>query len=423
MKHRFQLVLLLAFLVIIYTSSLSSWSKGAAEDLSTRNKPWSMDSHSPQQQASSESTLQLELEELLQKDDEKSIDNDGFTLPPEPVSPVKTDVISDTAAPCTTYDCVNDNPSPLTPTLPLPGAARKANAVIVILCRNSELDDMRRSLREFEDRFNRRYHYPYVFLNDDPFDDDFMASIRAMTESVVEFGQVPNEMWSVPEWVDEQRMHQCLLDYRIRGVLYGGSLSYRHMCRFNSGWFYRHPLIEKYDYYWRVEPGVHFFCDLLYDPFLYMQDNGKEYGFTITLKELPETIPTLWATTMEFAKANRINTTLLRFFSDEYDDYNLCHYWSNFEIASLNLWRDPKYQAYFDYLDQTGNFFYERWGDAIVHSLAAGMFLRKDQVHFFDDIGYQHDNFAHCTEDGNLGTCLCPLDIENFDDNQGSCLS
>ena len=66
------------------------------------------------------------------------------------------------------------------------------------------------------------------------------------------------------------------------------------------------------------------------------------------------------------------------------------------------------FQAYFDYLDETGNFFYERWGDAIVHSLAAGMFLNKSQVHFFDDIGYQHDNFAHCSDDGLLGTCLCP---------------
>ena len=37
----------------------------------------------------------------------------------------------------------------------------------------------------------------------------------------------------------------------------------------------------------------------------------------------------------------------------------------------------------------------ERWGDAPVHSLATAIFLRKDEVHFFDEIGYYHDPFMH----------------------------
>jgi alpha 1,2-mannosyltransferase len=43
----------------------------------------------------------------------------------------------------------------------------------VILARNSDLAGTVRSIREIEDRFNRRYRYPYVFLNDEPFDDKF----------------------------------------------------------------------------------------------------------------------------------------------------------------------------------------------------------------------------------------------------------
>lgn len=61
--------------------------------------------------------------------------------------------------------------------------------------------------------------------------------------------------------------------------------------------FFRHQLLEKYKYYWRVEPGVTFFCDLHYDPFLVMQDEKKVYGFTISLYEYQRTIPTLWETT------------------------------------------------------------------------------------------------------------------------------
>jgi alpha 1,2-mannosyltransferase len=32
-------------------------------------------------------------------------------------------------------------------------------------------------------------------------------------------------------------------------------------------------------------PDVRFFCTLSYDPFLFMQDEGKKYGFTISLPE------------------------------------------------------------------------------------------------------------------------------------------
>ncbi|RCI00956.1 alpha 1,2-mannosyltransferase 2.4.1 [Rhizopus stolonifer] len=304
-------------------------------------------------------------------------------------------------------------------------AARKnkEKAVIVALVRNSEIGAMRRTMRDFEDRFNRKYNYPYVFLNDEPFSEEFKGAVSAMTNAETKFGLVPESMWSVPKHVNQTVMNQQLSDYAARGVMYGGSLSYRHMCRFNSGFFYRHPLLDEYDYYWRIEPGVSFYCDLDYDPFHFMKENGKEYGFTITLKEIPETIPTLWEHTMKFAQQHELNTTLLRFFGDPKQGYNLCHYWSNFEIASLNLWRDERYQAYFDYLDKTGNFFYERWGDAIVHSLAAGLFLNKNQVHFFNDIGYRHDHFTHCINDGDLGRCMCPESFQNADTMWGSCLA
>lgn len=55
------------------------------------------------------------------------------------------------------------------------------------------------------------------------------------------------------------------------GVLYGSRESYHHMCRYFSGFIHRHPLLKEYDYYWRMEPNVHYYCDLDYDPFLYMK--------------------------------------------------------------------------------------------------------------------------------------------------------
>ena len=72
----------------------------------------------------------------------------------------------------------------------------------------------------------------------------------------------------------------------------------------------------------------------------------------------------------------------------------MCHFWNNFEIASFKIFRNELYLDYFNYLDQNGGFYYERWGDASVHSFYVSLMLRLDQIHRFENIGYGHiDNF------------------------------
>jgi alpha 1,2-mannosyltransferase len=141
------------------------------------------------------------------------------------------------------------------------------------------------------------------------------------------------------------------------GVLYGGSLSYRFMCRYNSGFFFRHPLALPYKYYWRVEPGVHFPCMLQYDPFKKMVLYKKKYSFFITHVEISETIPTLWNTTQSFARWYGADKGHLDLFKNRSGDFNGCHYWSNIEIADMDFFRSKDYLAYFDYLDGAGGFF------------------------------------------------------------------
>ena len=38
----------------------------------------------------------------------------------------------------------------------------------------------------------------------------------------------------------------------------------------------------------------------------------------------------------------------------------------------------------------------QRWGDAPVHSIAAALFAPKNQLHFFNEIGYEHAPYTHC---------------------------
>ncbi|KAJ3055465.1 alpha 1,2-mannosyltransferase 2.4.1 [Rhizophlyctis rosea] len=319
----------------------------------------------------------------------------------------------------------------VSPLIPQTHPSLRANAAIVILCRNSDLGQMLDTLSQFEDVFNREFGYPYVFINDVPFTPQFKNTIRQATRNLVEFGEVESESWSYPSWINQTKAEECMHKMEDDGVIYGGSLSYRHMCRFYSGFFFRHPLVRKYDWYWRVEPGVSFLCKIPYDPFVYMHQNNKEYGFVISLLEVAKTIPTLWEVTRDFAMSNGIGreqSKLLRFFvndeTGDLGDYNMCHFWSNFEIARRTLFDSPTYLSYFNHLDRAGGFFYERWGDAPIHSLALPLLgLNKSQVHFFNDIGYQHEHLTHCID--HVGqfqnTCQCG-GRRNFDRDESSCL-
>ena len=42
-----------------------------------------------------------------------------------------------------------------------------------MLVRNSELDSALSSVKQLEERFNKRFGYPWVFLNEVPFTDEF----------------------------------------------------------------------------------------------------------------------------------------------------------------------------------------------------------------------------------------------------------
>ncbi|KAJ2664144.1 hypothetical protein IWW48_000913 [Coemansia sp. RSA 1200] len=291
--------------------------------------------------------------------------------------------------------------------------SERANAAFVILTRNKELNSLCETLVQLEDRFNRRYNYPYVFVNNEPFSDEFKERIKNVVSGECHFGLIPNEHWSYPDYIDQTRAAEARKKMSEQKIIYGGSESYRHMCRYESGFFYRHPLMDQFKWYWRVEPGVKFACDIDYDPFMFMQENGKKYGFTISLKEYPKTIPTLWDVTTEFMAKNKDmipEKNLMDFVTNNKGGYNMCHFWSNFEIGDLDFLRSEQYSAYFDYLDRAGGFFYERWGDAPVHSLGVAMFLKKDEVHWFDDIGYFHSPLWNCPKGEANKKCWCPAE-------------
>lgn len=299
----------------------------------------------------------------------------------------------------------------------------KENATLVMLVRNSELKGALLSMRSLEDRFNHEYKYPWVFMNDVPFTDEFMTQTSFMASGRVYYELIPPEDWNPPPHIDNEKLEANMA--KSTDVIYGFSKSYRNMCHFNSGFFYKQKRLLNYDWYFRVEPDVEYMCDFLYDPFTLLRTSNKTYGFTITIPDYYNTIPTLWSNVKDFmAKYPQFlhpnnaldflttNETDIFYntFTDSNSEYNMCHFWTNFEIANLNFFRSEAYETYFNHLDQAGGFYYERWGDAPVHSIALALFLDRDAIHHFEDIGYYHPPYLSCPRSRDMlmvKRCIC----------------
>ncbi|KAH8600385.1 glycolipid 2-alpha-mannosyltransferase-domain-containing protein [Bisporella sp. PMI_857] len=331
----------------------------------------------------------------------------------------------------------------------------RANAAIVVLARNKELEGVIQSVKSLERHFNRWYNYPYVFLNDGEFNSTFKET----------FGQIDPAHWGFPDWIDPKVAKEGIAKQGDAAIMYGGMESYHAMCRFYSGFFYKHELLQKYEWYWRLEPEIKYFCDITYDPFLKMIEANKTYGFTIAVKELKETVPNIFRYASAYKRINNLTSQgLWEMFVEPQPDkpkdlpeddpnfkrplpeeilrgdpsrvslpdidpeamegekYNMCHFWSNFEIARLSWFRSKEYEDFFQMMDRSGGFWMERWGDAPIHSLGGCIATTLDEKKRKEEDEYWVD-WDPVKENGVGCRCKCDTDIVDVEGKQGSCLA
>ena len=109
---------------------------------------------------------------------------------------------------------------------------------------------------------------------------------------------------------------------------------------------------------------------------------NKTYGYTVALWEIDETVQGLFRFTSQYRNARKLPTTnlwrslidpswapfflrpLLASINPQRDAngdlWSLCHLWSNFEIADMDFFRSEQYREYYQALDATGGFYYQR---------------------------------------------------------------
>jgi len=258
---------------------------------------------------------------------------------------------------------------------------KKTAGVIVYLSRSTswDLDNLRNSLKNLDLYFNNSFKYPVVIFHED-FTPALMKKIRAATASKIKFFKV---IFKVPYFLNRNEIPERSDS--------GHDIGYRHMCDFFSRLIYRHPALEDYDWYWRLDTDSFIREKINYDIFNFLDKNGYLYGFLTALKEPPEVVRGLWPAVKNYIQENKIAPCFLneKLKDGEWDREI---YYTNFEISKLHFWRSPEYMKFVEYLHETGGIYKYRWGDAPIHTLAVSIFLQQAKVYQFKDIAYQHQD-------------------------------
>lgn len=293
------------------------------------------------------------------------------------------------------------------------GAGEMYPSAVTAVKRRQDLYQLMETMRNHEDQFNRKYNYDWVIFSYEPLNETRRSMIDSVASGNVHFAVIPEEQATAPEWIDQQKATDARNEMKKKHVIYGDSVNFRDQSRFEAGFMWRHPIMDQYTYYWRVDHRDKLLCDVNYDVFKFMQDNHKQYGFMMSLYEYFETIPTLWQSTKHFINENPqylAQDSLADFLSDDGGQtYSKVSTYGP-HIAALDFWRSEAYTKYFDHLDHVGGFYYERWDRKPIQTIATSLFLNKDRVHFFDDIGVYSLPFQQCPRDQDFrrkNRCIC----------------
>lgn len=128
---------------------------------------------------------------------------------------------------------------------PIRNITARENAVILMLARNSEAMGAVASVRSVQEQFNDNFGYPWVFLNDEAWDREFIQQVTTAVQRTsatgnvsVTFDVIPKTMWGFPTWIDQTRARQSMQAMEEKNIQYAGQESYHHMCRFQSGYVF-----------------------------------------------------------------------------------------------------------------------------------------------------------------------------------------
>jgi hypothetical protein len=252
--------------------------------------------------------------------------------------------------------------------------------------------------------FNAKYKYPVIILHEGDYDNNAIneinTSIRKDCRYLIEFKNIDKIDFEIPKYIDEDKMNRCI---NSAPVPYWRNKNYRLMCNFWINNFIKY--CDNYDYIMRIDDDSIIEESINYDIFKIIDEKNFNYMSNIIHvdcsicnyemkpffeKILPEKIDKINELFMEHTldKSNphfdRFKKLYLALNCEEYkgNSVNMAMpimYYNNFSVIRTSVWKSPEIKQIINKINENGNIFYCRWGDAPLQTIIMTLY-DKDKL-------------------------------------------
>ena len=276
--------------------------------------------------------------------------------------------------------------------------------------------------------FNAKYKYPVIILHEGDYDlesmNEITTSIRKDCRYLIDFKKIDSGDFDIPKNIDVKKMNKCI---DAKPVPYWRNKNYRLMCNFWINNFMKY--CDDFDYIMRIDDDSIIEEPINTDIFKMIEEKGHNYMSNIIHvdcsicnygmkdffeKILPDKIDKISELFMEHSLDSnnphftRFKKLYLALNDKEYEENNVnmampVMYYNNFFVTKTAIWKTPEITDIIDKINETGNIFYCRWGDAPLQTIIMKLYdnnkmtkldfkysKRLQRESFKDDEGVYH---------------------------------
>lgn len=276
------------------------------------------------------------------------------------------------------------------------------NAAIMILTQNNIQRKvyLKTTLYFLFKNFNEVYKYPIIILHEGDYKErdieEIMKSIRGNeNKNLIKFKKIEKQHFSVPEHINLDKLSKSV---NTQIVPYWRNIKYRTMCNFWLQHFTKY--CSEYEYVMRLDDDSFIEEPLINDLFKICKDSDANYMSNIAhidcgicnygMKELfteifPDKKDNLHKLFVDADLKNNMEVynkfkNLYKIINEtDYDESNTTIsmpiiYYNNFFITKVSFWEQQAVKDVIKKIDETGNIFYYRYGDAPLQTLIISLF-------------------------------------------------
>jgi len=259
------------------------------------------------------------------------------------------------------------------------------SAAIVLLVGSAEnyRSDFKRGIINLEKQFNSMHHFPIVAFHFNMREDE-MESVRKSIKSDIEFVLItkPRADESVSPINPTKIME-------MNQAAYSFPLEYRFQSYFFFDTLFNHPKVQKYNYIMRIDNDIDILVPINYNPFHFMETQGKVFGIRHWSMDPLEICTGLYGPTELYQK--QVYQWIDGARDRQIPPKCYCGGGATF-FAYAPFFRSPQIQSYWQFIQCLGGIWTNRWAEQNIFPIAVSLIADNPEKrwHVFTNVAVNH---------------------------------